>query len=526
MVIRATSDVPFELVDVDEFEALEVAIGAAEQFLSSDKKCVSSISSCQYNPVHKSGSTQAALSFSVSAKFTCGATVEHEQSIYHLSDGERRSSSPFSLQTSSEVAGACANEHQVRMHLADVSTDMSRCTSFNDLGISSFPYNATKEGNRTYHCDARNSSHDAPFILKSISDGSIFDPWSSSKPSKAPSSPSGEPLSEEKEIVTIPRDETERNPRSTMRKLPSWHLYRDKCQVANYRRWSGLTRINDSLTSGDDEVEPASSLDAPAVNKRPWGLEPTTRRVVTKFKLPYLRFKGRIKYSLTVLDAVNAANDLLTQVEAKKKAVGEPFPIGFDTEWKVVFSRGAEPRKVAVLQLCIDADNCNVFHVIHTGIPSALKIILEDPLVSKVGVGAYGDARKLCRDYSIKVRGVKDLSSLANAKLVGTSYATKCWSLSSLSEQVLGKQIDKNGHIRMGDWEVNKLSEAQLQYAATDAFASLYLFQVLLTFPDPEPKVEPDSADGMMQNESQQGTENQHHHQQQEQEQEQEQQEC
>ena len=39
-------------------------------------------------------------------------------------------------------------------------------------------------------------------------------------------------------------------------------------------------------------------------------------------------------------------------------------------------------------------------------------------------------------------------------------------------------QLEKHNKIRLGNWETNFLSKAQLEYAATDAFASWHLYQV------------------------------------------------
>lgn len=39
-------------------------------------------------------------------------------------------------------------------------------------------------------------------------------------------------------------------------------------------------------------------------------------------------------------------------------------------------------------------------------------------------------------------------------------------------------QLPKPGKIRLGNWEADSLSIEQLQYAATDAFTSWYLYQV------------------------------------------------
>lgn len=49
-------------------------------------------------------------------------------------------------------------------------------------------------------------------------------------------------------------------------------------------------------------------------------------------------------------------------------------------------------------------------------------------------------------------------------------------------------QLDKRNNIRLGNWE-NVLSKKQLQYAATDAFASWHLHEVSLNFSDALKKI-------------------------------------
>ncbi|KAL0382804.1 UNVERIFIED_CONTAM: Werner Syndrome-like exonuclease [Sesamum calycinum] len=46
-------------------------------------------------------------------------------------------------------------------------------------------------------------------------------------------------------------------------------------------------------------------------------------------------------------------------------------------------------------------------------------------------------------------------------------------------------QLPKPKKIRLGNWEVAVLSQEQLNYAATDAYVSWYLYQVLKNLPDP-----------------------------------------
>ena len=54
-------------------------------------------------------------------------------------------------------------------------------------------------------------------------------------------------------------------------------------------------------------------------------------------------------------------------------------------------------------------------------------VTLQDIL--KVGVGAYGDALKVQRDFGFAMEGVLDLSDYANARLSGNGVAQQKWSL-------------------------------------------------------------------------------------------------
>ncbi|KAI3511578.1 hypothetical protein L1887_18733 [Cichorium endivia] len=200
----------------------------------------------------------------------------------------------------------------------------------------------------------------------------------------------------------------------------------------------------------------------------------------TKMRYPAMAFKGHIVYSRTLPEVEKAADELLKFIETKKKDGGHPA-IGFDIEWRPSFKKGVKPGKTAVLQICADSTRCHVFHIIHSGFPENLKSLLGDSNSMKVGVGIAGDARKVFNDHNVCVDGLKDLSYLANQKLGGQP---KLWGLSSLTETLACKQVLKPSKIRLGNWEANPLSKEQLNYAATDAFVSWHLFEVLNRLPD------------------------------------------
>ncbi|XP_022722592.1 Werner Syndrome-like exonuclease [Durio zibethinus] len=199
-----------------------------------------------------------------------------------------------------------------------------------------------------------------------------------------------------------------------------------------------------------------------------------------RFRYPLLRFGGQILYSRTEAEVEKAAMELLKVLEIQKKEMGQ-VSIGFDIEWKPSFQRGILPGKAAVMQICCDNRYCYVMHIIHSGIPQSLQVLLGDSTIIKVGVAIGGDAVKVFRDYNVSVKAVEDLSYLANQKL---NSDPQNWSLAALTEKLVCKELPKPKRIRLGNWELYPLSKEQLQYAATDAFASWHLYQVLKNLPD------------------------------------------
>ncbi|KAJ0245526.1 Werner Syndrome-like exonuclease [Hirschfeldia incana] len=143
--------------------------------------------------------------------------------------------------------------------------------------------------------------------------------------------------------------------------------------------------------------------------------------------------------------------------------------------------RGVIPGKVAVVQICVDNKYCDVMQIIHSGIPQSLQHLIEDSTLVKVGVGIDGDSVKLFHDHGVSIKDVEDLSDLANRKIGGVS---KKWGLATLTETLVCKELLKPNRIRLGNWEARPLSKEQLQYAATDAYASWHLYNVLKDLPD------------------------------------------
>lgn len=56
------------------------------------------------------------------------------------------------------------------------------------------------------------------------------------------------------------------------------------------------------------------------------------------------------------------------------------------------------------------------------------------------------------------------------------------WSMVNLVQQLLKKDVNKDGNVRMSSWNNTTLDQNQCMYAATDAFISLILYERLKKF--------------------------------------------
>ncbi|KAM9330557.1 bifunctional 3'-5' exonuclease/ATP-dependent helicase WRN [Gastrophryne carolinensis] len=183
--------------------------------------------------------------------------------------------------------------------------------------------------------------------------------------------------------------------------------------------------------------------------------------------LPFLEFSGSIYYSYE-------SNDCSYLSECIRESLKDSV-IGFDIEWPPVYIKG-KTGKVSLIQVCLSEKDCYLFQISSmTGFPKGLKRLLEDESIKKVGVGIEGDQWKLLSDTDVKLKGFKELTDLANEKL-------KCkekWSLNGLVKHLFNKQLLKDDSVRCSNWDRFPLTDDQRLYAASDAYASLLIYQKL-----------------------------------------------
>ena len=143
--------------------------------------------------------------------------------------------------------------------------------------------------------------------------------------------------------------------------------------------------------------------------------------------------------------------------------------VGFDTETRPAFHKG-ERYKVGLLQLAT-RDQVYLFRLNKCGFGKELRDLLSDPVVVKIGVGIRDDLRNLRKSGEFTPASFVDMQEYA------ARFGIEDKSFSKLMAIVFGVRISKKQ--RVSNWEALVLTEAQIRYAATDAWGALKMYERL-----------------------------------------------
>lgn len=157
------------------------------------------------------------------------------------------------------------------------------------------------------------------------------------------------------------------------------------------------------------------------------------------------------------------------QVEAAVADLSAHPYIGFDTETRPAFRKG-EYHQVSLLQLGIE-ERVYLFRLKMCGFPPSLKGLLSSRHITKIGVGVLDDVRILRRLSDFIPNSFLDLQNYA------PEFGIEEKSFSKLMAIIFGVKISKRQ--RTSNWEIPQFTEAQIRYAATDAWGALKMYQRL-----------------------------------------------
>lgn len=178
-------------------------------------------------------------------------------------------------------------------------------------------------------------------------------------------------------------------------------------------------------------------------------------------KLSTAGFPGQV----TIVDKSQAI------AEACDYLMSQPI-IGFDTESRPSFKPG-KVNKLALLQLS-SADRCFLFRLNNIRLEKEIVKVLETSDIVKVGAAVHDDLKALRALRPFRPQSFVDLQSIIG------NYGIKELSLRKMAGIVMSLRLSKAQ--RLSNWEASELTEAQKQYAATDAWISLEIYRKLNCF--------------------------------------------
>jgi ribonuclease D len=176
-------------------------------------------------------------------------------------------------------------------------------------------------------------------------------------------------------------------------------------------------------------------------------------------ELPLIQFNGKI----IVVDNVKSMPGAI-------KFLNNHSMIGFDTESKPSFRKG-QINKVSLLQLAY-YDTCFIFRLNKIGFGDDLIHLLNNSLIKKIGLSLKDDFRELSKLSHFQPSGFIELQKYVE------NFNITDKSLKKLVALILGHRISKSQ--QTSNWESENLTEAQIIYAATDAWACLEIYKRLV----------------------------------------------
>lgn len=147
--------------------------------------------------------------------------------------------------------------------------------------------------------------------------------------------------------------------------------------------------------------------------------------------------------------------------------------VGFDTESKPTFLKGQKSEGPHVLQFST-RERAYIFqsHVAET--ESVIVRLLESVEIRKIGFDLRGDLTYIWQRFGIRPSAIIDLDR--SFRKLGYRNAVGAKSAIAI---LFNRRLMKSKSVTTSNWGNRVLSEAQLVYAANDAYAALVVFHAL-----------------------------------------------
>ena len=161
------------------------------------------------------------------------------------------------------------------------------------------------------------------------------------------------------------------------------------------------------------------------------------------------------------------------QAHAALQALQGETVLGFDTESKPTFAKNEASTGPHIVQLST-LHKAWIFQLEDAQCRRAVGELLEAPNIIKAGFGLGDDKKRITYKLGVDLQGVLDLNAVFREK----GYR-KDMGVRGAVAVLFNKRFIKSKKASTSNWANTHLTEAQIIYAANDAYAAMRVYEAL-----------------------------------------------
>ena len=161
------------------------------------------------------------------------------------------------------------------------------------------------------------------------------------------------------------------------------------------------------------------------------------------------------------------------QASAALQALQTAKVLGFDTESKPTFAKNEASTGPHIVQLST-AQKAWIFQLEDVECRRVVGQLLESPAIIKAGFGLRDDKKRITYKLGVDFQGVLDLNTVFREQ----GYR-KDMGVRGAVAVLFNKRFIKSKKASTSNWANAQLTEAQLIYAANDAYAAMRVYEAL-----------------------------------------------
>ena len=161
------------------------------------------------------------------------------------------------------------------------------------------------------------------------------------------------------------------------------------------------------------------------------------------------------------------------QAKAALQALQLEKVLGFDTESKPTFAKNEASTGPHIVQLST-LHKAWIFQLDDAECRRAVGVLLESPHIIKAGFGLGDDKKRITDKLGVDLKGVLDLNVVFREK----GYR-KDMGVRGAVAVLFNRRFIKSKKASTSNWANTQLTEAQIIYAANDAYAAMRVYTAL-----------------------------------------------